>query len=82
MRDMNISIRNLPEHLAIRLRARARHNRRTVEAEVLDLLDAGLPAAGGWTGERDLQEVLARLEALDLETPSEAADIIRSDRDR
>lgn len=49
---VNLSIKNVPDELAERLRARAARNRRSLQAELMAILDwasqaAPLPPAGG-----------------------------------
>ena len=41
-----IVIRNLPEHLHAQLKARAEHNHRSMNKEVVHLIEAGLRAGG------------------------------------
>ena len=75
---MNLSIKNAPEEVVERLRERARRHHRSLQGELLAIIEAAAredrPSTPG--------EVLAEVRRLGLETPSEAASIIRVDRDR
>ena len=75
---MNLSIKNAPDEVVERLRERARRHHRSLQGELLAIIEAAAredrPSTPG--------EVLAEVRRLGLETPSEAASIIRADRDR
>ncbi|HLI64824.1 MAG TPA: Arc family DNA-binding protein [Caulobacteraceae bacterium] len=75
---MNLSIKNAPEEVVARLKARARRHHRSLQGELLAIIEAAARdgeanAAGG---------VLAAVRGLGLRTPAEAAAIVRGDRDR
>ena len=75
---VTLSIKNAPDDVVQRLRARAARHHRSLQGELLAVLeDAVRP-------ERDLTpaELLAEIRRLGLNTPGEAAAIIRADRDR
>ena len=75
---MNLSIKNAPDEVVERLRERARRHHRSLQGELLAIIEAAAredrPSTPG--------EVLAEVRRLGLETPSEAASLIRADRDR
>jgi len=73
---MNLSIKNVPDHLVERLRSRASANHRSLQGEVLSILEEG-------AGPRKLTvwELYERVKDLDFSTPSESTQIIREDRD-
>lgn len=75
--SVNLSIKNAPEHVVERLRRRAERNRRSLQGELLAIIEAAADeertAAPG--------DVLAEVRRLGLSTPSEAAAMIRADRD-
>jgi plasmid stability protein len=71
---VNLSIKNVPDALADRLRGRAERNRRSLQRELLVILEE---AAGTGIGPR---EALQRVRALGLRTPSESARLIREMR--
>jgi plasmid stability protein len=74
---MNLSIKNAPDEVVERLRERARRHHRSLQGELLAIIEAAAredrPSTPG--------EVLAEVRRLGLETPAEAASIIRADRD-
>ncbi len=74
---VNLSIKNVPEELAERLRARAARSHRSLQGELMAVLEAAV------TPDRRLtaHEVLARVRRMELETGAEATEMIRSDRD-
>ncbi|MGD1035983.1 MAG: Arc family DNA-binding protein [Roseiarcus sp.] len=74
---MNLSIKNAPDHVVERLRRRAERHRRSLQGELLAIIEAAAqeeqPAMPA--------DVLAEVRRLGLRTPSEAAALIRADRD-
>lgn len=74
--SVNLSIKNAPDDLVERLRRRAQRNHRSLQGELMAIIEAAArqehltPA-----------EVLAEVRKLGIRTPDEAADIIRADRD-
>ncbi|MGH7857200.1 MAG: FitA-like ribbon-helix-helix domain-containing protein [Candidatus Binatia bacterium] len=74
---VNLSIKNVPEELAGRLRERARRNHRSLQGELRAMLEEHLGAAGSVSAD----EAWRVIQALGLKTPAEAARMIRSDRD-
>ena len=74
----NLSIKNVPDDVAQLLRQRAERSHRSLQGELMAILEeAVLPQASLTPA-----EVLGRIRALGLKTPSEAAGWIRQDRDR
>ena len=73
---VTLSIKNVPEDLANRLRKRAKDNHRSLQGELMSLLEAGV-------GRQRLtvQELLNEVKALGLKTGSESVRMIREDRD-
>lgn len=74
---VNLSIKNAPDDLVARLKERAQRNRRSMQQEVLSILDEAVSKPHRLTP----AEVLARVRELGISSPAESADIIRSDRD-
>lgn len=74
---VNLSIKNVPDELADRLRRRADAAHRSMQGELMAILEAALEDRPPMRP----REVLARLEALDLRTGREAADDVRRERD-
>jgi plasmid stability protein len=74
---VNLSIKNAPEHVVRRLRQRAERHHRSLQGELLAIIEAAVseehPAAPA--------DILAEVRRLGLRTDSEAASIIRTDRD-
>ena len=74
----NLSIKNVPDELAHLLRQRAERNHRSLQGELMAILeDAVLPQRGLTPG-----EVLERVRSLRLKSVAESAKWIREDRDR
>lgn len=72
---VNISIKNVPDELAERLRGRAERNRRSLQRELLLILEeAASPRLG-------VREVYQRVRELGLRTPGDATRLIRRMRD-
>ena len=74
---MNLSIKNAPEDVVERLRRRAERHRRSLQGELLAIIETAAREEGPMTP----IEVLAEVRKLGLATPAEGADIIRADRD-
>ena len=74
---VSLSIKNVPEELAERLRERAKRNHRSLQGELLAILEEKLEPKEQLTP----SEVLRQVRALGLRTPDEATAMIREDRD-
>lgn len=74
---MNLSIKNAPEHVVQRLRQRAERHHRSLQGELMAIIEAAAREDQAATP----AEVLAEVRRLGLRTPGEAADLIRADRD-
>jgi plasmid stability protein len=74
---VNLSIKNVPDEIAERLRARASLNHRSLQGELMAVLEESLGSEKRLTP-RDL---LAAVRRTGLTTPSEAEEMVRSDRD-
>lgn len=74
---VNLSIKNVPDALAERLRRRAAARHRSLQGELLAILEEAV------AGERKITVDEARRLVLEsgLKTPSEARAMIRADRD-
>lgn len=74
---VNLSIKNVPEDVVQRLRARAERHHRSLQGELMAIIEAAV------MDERPTSPtaVLAEIRQLGLSTPAEAAAIIRADRD-
>jgi plasmid stability protein len=74
---VNLSIKNVPDELAERLRARAASNHRSLQGELMAVLEESLRSETRLTP----REVLAAVRRTGLATPSEAEGMVRRDRD-
>lgn len=74
---MNLSVKNVPESLVEALRARAARNHRSLQGELMVILEESVAVS------RKLSplELVAEIRAMGLSTPSESVAMIREDRD-
>jgi plasmid stability protein len=77
MMPVNLSIKNAPDDIVSRLRARAENNHRSLQGELLAILEEAVRKESLLS----VEEVLREVSRLGLETVSESADLIRADRD-
>jgi plasmid stability protein len=75
--SVNLSIKNAPDDLVVLLKARAQRNHRSMQGELLAILEDAVRAPQRMTP----MELLAEVRKLDLKMPSEAAEIVRKMRD-
>ena len=73
---VNLSIRDVPETLAQRLKDRAKHNHRSQQGELLAILEEALRP-----GPTSLYEASKMIRAMNFSTPSDSTQLIREDRD-
>jgi plasmid stability protein len=87
----NISIKNVPEPLLERLRARAARNHRSLQGELMAIIEAAenatayasLPTVGLEVREPlTADQIWERARARGIESASESARLVREDRDR
>lgn len=74
---VNLSIKNAPDEVVERLRARAARHHRSLQGELLAIVEEAVSPATPLTPD----EILAEVRQLGLRTPAEAAAIVRADRD-
>jgi len=74
---VSLSIKDVPDDLARALRARAKRNHRSIQGELMDLLETSL-SPRPFRASALLREV----RALGLKTPAESVQMIREDRER
>ena len=74
---VNFSIKNVPDDLAEEVRRRAAKNRRSLQGELLVILEESV----GRKTEFTPSELLRDIRSAGLRTPSESARFIREDRD-
>jgi len=74
---VNLSIKNVPEEIAARLRHRAAMRHRSLQGELLAILEEAV----GEDRRITIEEARRLVEDRGLETPDEAREMIRADRD-
>jgi antitoxin FitA len=74
---MNLSIKNAPDDLVALLKARAERNHRSMQGEVLAILEEAVHKPNRLT----VDELLTEVRKLGLKIPSESAEIVRAMRD-
>ncbi|MBU2623716.1 MAG: Arc family DNA-binding protein [Proteobacteria bacterium] len=74
---MNLSIKNVPDDLAEELRRRAAKNHRSLQGELLMILEESVARNRGLSP----SELLKDIRSAGLRTPSESARFIREERD-
>jgi plasmid stability protein len=73
---VNLTLENVPDEMVKRLRKRAERHDRSLEGELVAILEAAVGAARPLSPD----EVLAQVRQLGLSTPRGAAAMIREDR--
>jgi plasmid stability protein len=73
---VNLSIKNAPDEIVERLRRRAARNHRSLQGELMAIIEAAVEAEPS-----PVDQVLAQVRKLGLQSPSESAAMIRADRD-
>ncbi len=76
---MDISIKNVPDDKVARLKLRAKGNHRSLQGELLALIDE---AVEGTPRRLSVDDVARKVSTLGLRRRDEAASLIRKDRDR
>jgi len=74
---LNLSIKNVPEDMVQRLRERAARHHRSLQGELLAIIEE----AAGPSRPMTVDDVLAEVRKLGVSTPDEATAWIRADRD-
>jgi plasmid stability protein len=75
---INLSIKNAPDDVVRRLRARAERHHRSLQGELMAIIGAAVHEVGS---PATALEILAEVRRLGLRTPSEATGIVRAERD-
>jgi plasmid stability protein len=75
--SVSLSIKDVPDGLARALRARAQRNHRSIQGELMDILETALQPRPFRAN-----EFLREIRALGLKTPAESVQMIREDRNR
>lgn len=72
---VTLSVKNVPSELAQRLRERAARNHRSLQGELMAILEeAGRPV-------RSISDFARYVDTLGIKTPRESAQMVREDRD-
>jgi plasmid stability protein len=74
---VNLSIKSVPDDIAEELRARAARNHRSLQGELMAIIEE----AAGKKSPLSPSEFLAGVRALGLHTPAESRSMVREDRD-
>lgn len=74
---VNLSIKDLPDHLAEALRERARQNHRSLQGEMVAMIESHVGARP-----YRARELWQAVRALGLETADSSVTMVREDRDR
>jgi antitoxin FitA len=74
---VNLSIKNVPEDVVRRLRERAERHHRSLQGELLAIIEAAMQEERPATP----ADILAEVRQLGVRTPSESAALVRADRD-
>ena len=75
---INLSIKNAPDEVVHRLRQRAERHHRSLQGELLAIIEEAVRPQQTLTP----AELLAEARRLGLRTPSDSVAIVRADRDR
>ena len=73
----NLSIKMVPDEMVERLRVRAEQHHRSMQGELLAILEEAVGQARPMSAE----DVLAEIRRQGIRSPSESATIVRADRD-
>jgi plasmid stability protein len=74
---VTLRVENVPEEVAARLEERARKSRRSLQGELLRILEKAVAEEDRLTA----GQVLEKVRSLKLKTPAESAVFVRQDRD-
>lgn len=72
---VSLSIKNMPDDLAQRLKERAARNHRSLQGELMAIIDDAVRPV------RSIGELARYVDRLGIKTPRELARIVRKDRD-
>jgi plasmid stability protein len=73
---VNLSVKNAPGHIVQRLRQRAERNHRSLQSELMAIIEAAVQEDRAATP----ADILAEARRLGLQTPREATALVRADR--
>ena len=76
---VNLSIKSVPDALVERLRARASRNNRSLQGELITILEE---STGLRTNSMGTEEAIGKLRQLDFQTKADSVEFVRKDRDK
>jgi plasmid stability protein len=76
--SVNLSIKNAPDDVVNRLRSRAERHHRSLQGELLAIIEDAVRPDGSLSP----GELLAEVRRMGVRTGAESADIVRADRER
>ncbi len=74
---VNFSIKNVPDEIAKQIKSRAAKNHRSLQGELMSIIEASVAKNETMTP----AELLKEIRSLELSTPAESRDMVRDDRD-
>jgi plasmid stability protein len=77
MMSVNFSIKNVPDEIADQIKSRAAKNHRSLQGELMSIIEASVAKNETMTP----AELLKEIRSLELSTPAESRDMVRDDRD-
>jgi plasmid stability protein len=77
MMPVNLSIKNVPDKIAAQLKMRAAKNHRSLQGELMSIIETAVANNETMTP----SELLNEIRSLGLTTASESRDLLRHDRD-
>lgn len=75
---VNFSIKNVPDKIADRLKRRAAKNHRSLQGELMAIIESAVADVDNYTP----HDLLDTVRSLGLKTSSESSAIVRQDRDK
>jgi len=76
---VTLSIKNAPDDVVQRLRERAASNHRSLQGELLTIIEAAVAPPAR---QKDVREIMAEVRKLGFTSPVDSTEVIRADRDR
>ena len=75
--SVNFSIKNVPDEIAEKIKIRAAKNHRSLQGELMSIIEAAVAKNETMTP----SELLTEIRSLEFSTPAESRDMVRDDRD-
>ena len=74
---VNLSIKNVPDEIAEKIKSRAAKKHRSLQGELMSIIEVAVATNETMTP----SELLEAIRALEFSTPEESCDMVRGDRD-